>query len=114
MAGITIGGLGSGLDTGAIIDALVRVEALPINALEAKKAAEKEKLSLFGTLKGLVDALRTKAKALSTASEFLAFSVSSSDATTASFKASGSAVAGSHTITVNQLASSDRWAFDPI
>ncbi len=114
MPGITIGGLGSGLDTRGIIDALVRVESLPIDALNAKKANEKKKLSLYSTLKGLVDGLREKAKALSTTAEFLAFTVTASDATTASFKASGSAVAGSHTITVNQLASSDRWAFNGV
>lgn len=114
MAGITIGGLGSGLDTRAIIDALVRVESLPIDALTTKKDDETKKLSLFSTLKGLVDALRTKTNALSTSAGFLAFTVSSSDATTASFTASGSAVAGSHTITVNQLATSDRWAFDGV
>ncbi|MEO6708450.1 MAG: flagellar filament capping protein FliD [Planctomycetota bacterium] len=114
MAGITIGGLGSGLDTKAIIEALVGVERVPITALETKKTDEKKKLSLLTTLKGLVDSLHAKAKILSTTSQFLAFKVSAGDATTASFKASGSAVAGSHAITVNQLASSDRWAFDGI
>ena len=59
MAGITIGGLGSGLDTRAIIDALVRVESLPIDALEAKKTTEKKKLSLLSTLEGYVNTLRT-------------------------------------------------------
>jgi flagellar hook-associated protein 2 len=114
MAGITIGGLGSGLDTKAIIEALVGVERVPIDALETKKTDEKKKLSLLSTLKGLVDALQDKAKTLSTPSQFLAFKVTGGDTTTASFKASGSAVAGSHTIAVNQLASSDRWAFDPV
>ena len=114
MPGITIGGLGSGLDTQGIISALVRVEGLPIEALTAKKAAETKKLGLFTTLKGLVDSLRTAAKSLSTRSEFLAFSVGASDATTATFKASGTAIAGSHTIKVNQLATSDRWAFNGV
>jgi len=114
MAGITIGGLGSGLDTRAIIDALVRVESLPIDLLETKKTSEKKKLSLLSTLEGYVSSLRSKAKALSSPAEFLAFTVTASDATTASFKASGNALAGSHTITVNQLATSDRWAFNGI
>lgn len=114
MAGISITGLGSGLDTRAIIDALVKVERMPIDALESKKAAEKKKLDLMSTLKGLVDTLKTKAKGLATSSEFLAFNVTASNTTTASFKASGSAVAGSHTIAVNQLAATDRWAFDGV
>ncbi len=114
MAGITIGGLGSGLDTKAIIAALVGVEQVPIDKLKAKQTDEKTKLSLLSTLQGLVDSLRTKASALSTQSEFLAFNVTAGDATTASFKASGSAIAGSHSISVKQLASSDRWAFNGV
>lgn len=114
MPGISIGGLGSGLDTRAIIDALVRVERLPIDMLEEKKEAEKKKLTLLNTLKGYVDTLRSKAKTLSTTRDFLAFTVTASDQVTASFKANGAAVAGSHTITVNQLATADRWAFDGV
>ena len=114
MPGITIGGLGSGLDTRGIIDALVRVERIPIDAIETKKTGEKKKLSLLSTLEGYVNSLRDKAKQLSSSSEFLAFTVTSSDQTTASFKAAGSALAGSHTIAVNQLAKSDRWAFNGI
>ncbi|MBK8180368.1 MAG: flagellar filament capping protein FliD [Planctomycetes bacterium] len=114
MAGISIGGLGSGLDTAAIIEALVRVERFPIDALETKKTDDKKKLDLMSTLKGLVDTLKTKAKSLSTPAEFLAFNVTAGNATTASFKAASSAIAGSHTITVNQLASSDRWAFNGV
>jgi flagellar hook-associated protein 2 len=102
------------LDTRGIIDALIRVESIPITALETKKTAEKKKLSLLSTLEGYVNTLRTKAKELSSPSEFLAYTVTSSDQTTASFKASGNAIAGSHTQTVNQLAKSDRWAFNGI
>ena len=65
--GISFGGLGSGLDTGAIIQALLDVERIPINALEAKKEIEQKKSSLIGTIQGYVNALRSKAKALSMA-----------------------------------------------
>ena len=37
---ITFGGLGSGLDTGAIIDALLGVERIPIQQLETRKKDE--------------------------------------------------------------------------
>jgi flagellar hook-associated protein 2 len=111
---ITFSGLGSGIDTKSIVDALVAVERIPIQQLEDRKATEQKKLDLIGTLKGLVSSLKDKAKGLSTLGEFLAFTVSPSVETAATFSASGTAVAGSHTLNVQQLAASDRWAFDGV
>lgn len=112
--GISFGGLGSGLDTGAIIDALLRVERIPINQLEARKETEQKKLSLLGTFRGHVDALRDKANELSKLSGFLSFNVAAGDDTAASFSADGNAVTGSHTLDVVRLARADRWALDPV
>lgn len=114
VGGISIGGLGSGLDTGAIIDALMDVERIPLNQLEARKKEEQQKLSLIGTFKGHVEALRDKAEQLSTLSGFLSFQVVPSLEGFATFAASSGAVAGTHTLEVQQLASADRWAFDPV
>ncbi|MCC6408138.1 MAG: flagellar filament capping protein FliD [Planctomycetes bacterium] len=111
---ITIGGLGSGLDTKAIIDALMAVESIPIQQLEDRKELEQKKLTLIGTLKGLVNTLRDKAKALSTTGEFLSYSATISDQAAAKVSASSTAVAGAHTLVVQSLAASDRWAFDPV
>ena len=74
--GISIGGLGSGLDTNAIIKALLDVERVPIDALEAKKANEQKKAGLVGTIQGHVNALRSKAKALATLGDFLSVTAS--------------------------------------
>ena len=58
--------------------------------------------------------LQTKAKAVSSPSNFLVFDAKASEDGVASFAATGSAVAASHTLTVQQLASVDRWAFDGV
>lgn len=112
MSNITITGLGSGIDTDAIVTALVALERRPIDLLESKKALAKKKVDLLGTLKGYVNALKTAATALSKPDSLLATKVTSSIDGIASFSASGSAAVGSHTLLVQQLATSDRWAFD--
>ena len=56
-AGISFGGLASGLDTKAIISALVAVERNPILQLQKKESDLKQQKSLFGDLDGLLDKL---------------------------------------------------------
>ena len=114
VGGISFGGLGSGLDTGAIIDALLQLESQPIKVLEARKALEREKLDLLGTLEGHVEALRDKARDLSTTAGFLRFRVQPSEEGYASFTVGAGATAGAHTLRVESLATADRWAFDPV
>ncbi|MBI5362980.1 MAG: flagellar filament capping protein FliD, partial [Planctomycetes bacterium] len=112
--GISIAGLGSGLDTTKIIQQLVTLERLPLNALEDKKKGVQSKLSTLGTFKGLVKDLQAKAKQLSVKKDFLVYDVSASEDGVATFSASGSATAGSHTLKVTSLASVDRWAFNGV
>lgn len=114
VGGISFGGLGSGLDTGAIIDALLQLESQPIKVLEARKALEQKKIDLLGTLKGHVEALRDKARDLSTTGGFLHFRVQPSEEGYASFSVSSGASAGAHTLRVESLATADRWAFDAV
>jgi len=114
VGGISFGGLGSGLDTGAIIDALLQLESQPIKVLESRKALEQKKLDLLGTLKGHVEGLRDKARDLSTLAGFLHFRVQPSEEGYASFSVSSGASAGAHTLRVESLATADRWAFDPV
>jgi flagellar hook-associated protein 2 len=111
---ISIGGLGSGLDTGAIIEALVAVERIPINLLNSQKEAEQQKLSLVNTFQGLVNTLKDKAGDISTLTGFLSSTVTNAGETQATITASPGAVAGSHTLTVQQVLATDRWAFDGI
>ncbi|MCB9884185.1 MAG: flagellar filament capping protein FliD [Planctomycetes bacterium] len=103
-AGISFGGLASGLDTKAIISALVAVEQRPITQLQAKKTSLTKQKSLFGDLKGLLDKLTTAAKALKSTTEFLAMKATSSDEDVLKASASSSATPGSYTFTVERLA----------
>jgi flagellar hook-associated protein 2 len=111
---ISFGGLASGLDTTAIINALVDVERIPIKILEAKQSTENAKLDLVANFKDLVLGLQTAAEGLRTNDKFFDFLVSPSQEGIASFTATSSAEAGSHTLEVLSLAQADRWAFDGV
>ena len=103
-AGISFGGLASGLDTKAIITALVGVERRPILAMEGKKTSLNRQKSLYSDLDALLGKLGTAAKALKTTTDFLAFKAASSDETVLKATASNTAAAGTYTARVVQLA----------
>ena len=99
-AGIRFGGLASGLDTKAIIQALVAIEERPIRALETKKAGYTKQKSLFGDLRGLLDKLTTAAKALKTTTDFLQRKASTDDEDIVTASASSSARRSSKLLSV--------------
>ncbi len=103
-AGISFGGLASGLDTKAIISALVAIERRPINALETKKTSLGKQKSLFSDLKGLLEKLTTAAKALKSTTDFLAMKAASDNEDLVTAKASSSATPGTHSFRVKKLA----------
>jgi flagellar hook-associated protein 2 len=112
--GISFTGLASGIDTSKLIQQLVALESQPIQQMQASQQTFQSKLSAVGTLKGLVTDLQTQAGILSKNSSFLSFlSTVSLDGHVAA-SASGSASPGTHTVTVNQLATIDRWTFNPV
>ena len=73
----TILGINSNLDTGGILDNLIRLQRSPIDIVEAKRALEDAKLLSFQdlrdrlqTFKGVVNSINTEARFLSTKAEF--------------------------------------------
>lgn len=103
-AGISFGGLASGLDTQAIIQALVAVEERPIFALERTKSDLTKQKSLFGDLNGLLDTLTDAAKALKTTSSFLQMKATSSNEDILTASASSTATPGTYGVKVHALA----------
>ncbi|MBU1169637.1 MAG: flagellar filament capping protein FliD [Proteobacteria bacterium] len=102
-------GLISGLDTEAIITAIMNVERIPISRLQQKQAASQAKISSYGQIKSTLSTLQSSISSLKTATtfapgfnatstnkDFLAVSVSNGDI----------ASAGTYKIKVNQLATS--------
>jgi flagellar hook-associated protein 2 len=111
LGGIQFGGLASGLDTNAIIEAILAVEGRTMRQLEGRKADEQKKLTLLGTFQSLVEKLQDKARDLQTAGNFFAHKLAVGEEGIANFTLSGSAEAGAHTLEVLSLAAADRYAF---
>ena len=103
-AGISFGGLASGLDTKAIVQALVSIERRPITALEQKKTSLGKQKSLFGDVRSLLGKLETAANALKTATGFLARKASSDKEEIVTASAGSSAAAGTYNLRVLALA----------
>ncbi len=107
---ISSAGIGSGLDINGIIGQLMAVERQPLAALDQKEAKYQTKLSAYGTLKGAMSSFQSAMSDLSTLSKFQSVKTSVADATILSASASSSAVPGSYSIEVTQLAQSHKIA----
>ena len=113
-SGISFSGLGSGLDTSAIVAQLVAIERIPINTIESRRSEEQSRLDLVGQLGDLVMNLQSSAEALSTPEEFFAYSSTISDESVATVTTDSNAQPGTHVLDVQRLAATDRWAFDSV
>ncbi len=112
--GISFTGLASGMDTNKLIQQLVSLESQPIQQMQSQQQTFQSKLSAIGTLRGLVQDLQSKAKTLESKDSFASYFTSVSVAGHLAASAGGSANEGTHTVTVNQLATIDRWSFDGV
>lgn len=105
MAAITSAGVGSGLDIEGLVSKLVSAEGQPTVArLNTQEAALQADLSAYGSLKGALSSFRTSVQALKDASAFQLRTATSSHTDLFTVSAEGSAVAGSFSIVVDQLA----------
>jgi len=105
MGSITLGGLGSGLDVGAIVEALVNAERAPKqNSLDRLEADVTVTLTGLGGLGAALDELRSSALDLSLSSSFSKRSVSISNDEFFTASATSSASSGDYDIEVTALA----------
>jgi flagellar hook-associated protein 2 len=115
---IKFGGLASGIDTSAIIDALMDVERLPLQRIHVERADPVTRQSLIRDLNTMLLDLRTAARAIdnrsdtlvarSTKEELLATAAESSNESVLTATSSGTAGPGTHSVRVNALATAAR------
>ncbi len=100
-------GVGSGLDLNTLLQQLRTAENAPLAALASRTSTEKQRVSAYGTLKNALESLSTSATTLGKGESFNAVKATATgDTFTAATKAGSGAIAGSHSILVTQLASS--------
>lgn len=101
--GLSIDGLSSGLDTTALINSLMAVEAVPQSLIKSKAASVQTRISALQGLNSAVADLATKAGKLSDPKGLELYSASSSSAKVATTVGAG-AKPGAVDFTVSQLA----------
>jgi len=106
MASISFGGLGNGVDFGQVVDQLVKVQHLPIDALTQTKATLQSKLTEYGSLTDKLLALQTAGDSLRLSTAFDRSSTTVSDPTALTASAASTTTPGSYLIRVTQLAQS--------
>lgn len=106
MATITSTGVGSGLDVSTIITSLMSLERRPLTLLQQQSATVQTQLSAFGALKGQIAALGDVATRLADKAGWNPVRVDSSDSASVTASGSAKAVAGQHSLEVQQLAQS--------
>jgi flagellar hook-associated protein 2 len=104
MATISSLGIGSGLDSEAIVTKLVALEKSPLTALQNRAKIESAQISEFAKVKSQVSALADAASAMSTSAAWSGRSASSSNANAVAISATSSATPTSFTLDVDALA----------
>jgi flagellar hook-associated protein 2 len=107
MSTFTFGGLASGLDTNAIIDAIVAAERVPVTQARNRQTSINSALTTVNNVSSKLSNLKSAAQALSTALGFSSYKSTSSDAAVVA-TVSGVASPGTFDLTVQQLAKEQR------
>ncbi len=113
MAAISFSGLSSGLDTEAIISALVGVERVPMLRLQSQNGALTQKKGVVDKLSSALASLRTAAQSLGSTGDVLSYKGKVGNDSVASMTVSGDAVPGSYALEVTRLATAQRSYSEP-
>ena len=108
MSDISFTGLGSGIDTASMIDALMSVEKRPIERLETKQNLVLQKKKAFQSFNTLISGLQTSSQRLAKSETFQTFQASMEPNKTLGASIDRGASAGSYTIEVLQTATAEQ------
>lgn len=109
MAGTTVSGIGSNIDTQAIVKSLVDAEKAPKQAqINTQTAKATTTLSSIGKIQAALDAFRGALDSMTKDASFTGLTGSSSDEKVATMKASNTASNGSFRLIVEQLAQASK------
>ena len=103
-------GVGSGLDVTGIVNKLMTAESAPLTALTKQEASYTAKISAYAALKGALAALQGSLTGLTDTRSMRSVMASLADSTLASVAAGSTAVPGSYSMKVSQLAQAHKVA----
>ena len=112
MGELRLPGLATGIDTTALVQQLMIIESRRLATYQVSKTEYEQQKTVFSELRARVNALKTAVSALSDADDLEIFKTSTSDKDVLTVSASSEANPGSHSIEINQLATSETWIQD--
>ena len=105
---ISSAGIGSNIDVNSLVSQLLALERRPLDKLNQRKTQYNADLSSYGKISSDLSGFQSAAAALKTAESFKVFTTTAGDTTYLSASANSSASAGSHSITITQLAQAQK------
>ena len=112
MGELRLPGLATGIDTSTLITQLMAVNSRRLANYQVKKIGYETETTAFGELRTKVSNLNSTVTAISNASSLEAYKASTSDGDVLGVAASEDAAEGSHSILINQLATTETWIQD--
>ena len=112
MGQIRLPGLLTGIDTAALIEQLMIVNSRRLATYQVEKIKYEGKTTAINELRAKVSSLNSAVGALSSAEKLETFNVSTSDKDILTASATSDANPGSHSVEINQLATSETWIQD--
>lgn len=101
---VTFSGIGSGIDTASIVDALMKIERQPIDRINTQKSALTAKQGVVQEINGLLTTLRDAAAGMYSINALQAKTATSADASVVTATAAASAATGTYNVVVTALA----------
>ncbi|MDP1681677.1 MAG: flagellar filament capping protein FliD [Burkholderiales bacterium] len=105
---ISSAGLGSNIDVNSLVSQLLALERRPLDRLNQRKTQYNAELSSFGKISSDLSGFQSAVSALKTADSFKVFNATAADTTYLTSSADSTASAGSHSITITQLAKAQK------
>ncbi|MFC1766868.1 flagellar filament capping protein FliD [Planctomycetota bacterium] len=112
MGTLNFPGLATGVDTSSIVKQLMAVNSRSVALMQLKKVGYKERQDALNDVKSKTQQLKNATSSLADASNLETFTTSSSDTARLSISANEEAKPGSHSVRINQLATSETWLQD--
>lgn len=112
MGELRLPGLATGIDTATLIQQMMTINSRKLASYQVKKIGYESQVTALDELRTKVNALKSSASALSDADELDGYSASSSDTDMLTISVSTGANPSSHSVEINQLATSETWIQD--
>ena len=109
MGEITFSGLTSGIDTASIIEQLITIESRRLARYQVAQMEYESQTTALDELETKVNTLKSAAAALSDIDNMQIYTAKSSDGDIIGVSASSEAKAGSHSVSIDQLATTETW-----